>query len=195
LVDPERNVRSPKGTYCTLLGYQIGPGYPPLRVSLLSGGYFAGWGKKDPKTGKRVREQPFGSIIDVARILFDKREPYHFPSLWKEIVWPVWERIRSGELQYKPLTDAELILLVQEAQPIVLPFYRRSGLVTTVARKAPTALALWKSLPLPEREIFGSYTTHREFLRNAERYESAMTLFRVREKTYGKSARFLLTEI
>jgi hypothetical protein len=173
------------GTYVTL------PDYRKVRVSLWKGGLFWVWGWKDNATERWVRVKPWGSILDVARLIFRRPEPEEFVDLVNEEVKPVWDRIKSGQLRvdHREISWEERYEWVRAAKPVVLPFYKAAGLVTSVARRAPTAKRLWEALPEEVRDVLFDFSSeeHREFLRLAEVEEKSIgtDYFRVRRHEPG----------
>jgi len=183
-----------RGTYCTLLDYR------EVRVSLWKGGLFWVWGWQDETTGRWMRAKPWGTILDVARLIFRRPEPEEFVPLVNEEVRPVWDRIRSGELRVvrREIPSEAQFEWVKAAKEIVLPYYHAAGLVTGVARRAPTAKQLWETLPDEVRDVLfdSSSEEHRDFLRLAEIYEETIgtAYFRVRRDAWKNQTRVRILE-
>jgi hypothetical protein len=173
---PGRYHVAPKGTYAHLLDY------PGIRVSLMNGGVFDGW-------GKRRGTRRWGVFLTAA-IIFGKM-PEEFPEVFEK-VWGTLERIRSGELRFPESSPEEIRADFVSAKAELFPALVRTGLMTMVARKAPTAKRLWKALPAFHAE-FPSPAYLLDFLRKCSEWENE-TVFRVTEKRYGRENVRLLLE-
>jgi len=120
--------------------------------------------------------------------------------LVNEEVRPVWDRIRSGELRVvrREIPSEAQFEWVKAAKEIVLPYYHAAGLVTGVARRAPTAKQLWETLPDEVRDVLfdSSSEEHRDFLRLAEIYEETIgtAYFRVRRDAWKNQTRVRILE-
>jgi hypothetical protein len=164
----DRIETAPKGTYFRLLDY------PGLRVSAFDGGAFTEWGNR--------RTLP-GGIITTAALIF--RIPIErFP----EAVLKVEEAlmlIANGELKTVELSDEEKRAYYRTFKAEFLPYLAGRGLMTTVARKAPTPTKLWRAIP-EVHYLLSSPTALLRFFENA-RIADNRTSFRITVKRYERT--------
>jgi hypothetical protein len=155
--------------------------YPGIRVSLMNGGIFDGWGKRWTRK--------WGIFLTAAVIL--GKMPEEFPEVFRK-VWGTLERIRSGEIRFPESSEEEIRAFYVELKAELLPLWVRAGLMTTILRKAPTAKRLWKAIP----EMHDHCPSPKWllcFLRECEIWDN-MAYFRIAEKTYGRGSIRLLLE-
>ena len=154
--DPNRIKIAPRHkTSVTLLDYFLGPGFPPLRVSLMSMQVFDSYGRRGAN-GKLKRKFPKGDLFYVAALILGKTSRVDYREVF-EIVWDVWKRIERGEIR---LPGEDLAQKITATRVLLAG----SGLLTKSWRTGPTVKALWKAVPEFDR-IFGSRTAFAEFLK------------------------------
>jgi hypothetical protein len=79
--DPNRIKIAPRHkTSVTLLDYFLGPGFPPLRVSLMSMQVFDSYGRRGAN-GKLKRKFPKGDLFYVAALILGKTSRADYGSL------------------------------------------------------------------------------------------------------------------
>jgi hypothetical protein len=166
---------APRGTYLRLFDY------PGLRVSLYDGGAFTGWGRKRTLTG---------GIITTAALIFGipvERFPEAVLKVEEALIL-----IENGELKAVELSDEEKRNFVLTFKSEFLPLLVRSGLMTTVARKAPTPTKLWKAIP-EVHEILSSPKELLGFFRLSTLFDNE-TYFRIKIEEYGRGSNRVLLE-